>query len=82
MLFRTKRASLSRRRLLRGLSQGSAVGLSLPWMHAMAGESPENSPPDVDANGKVKPLDRPPVRTAFLFMPGRRRKSTTATNSN
>ncbi|EMI25490.1 DUF1552 domain-containing protein [Rhodopirellula europaea] len=69
MLFRTKRASLSRRRLLRGLSQGSAVGLSLPWLHAMAGESPDNSPPDVDANGKVKPLDRPPVRTAFLFMP-------------
>ncbi|TWT54615.1 hypothetical protein Pla22_22650 [Rubripirellula amarantea] len=54
---------ISRRSLLRGVGvSGAAASMSLPRLEAMEPESDS-----VDADGK--PLDRPPVRTAFLFMP-------------
>lgn len=56
-----KRTTNSRRRFLRG----TGVAMALPWLHSMS----DARGVETTESGKVQPLDRPPVRTAFLFMP-------------
>ena len=51
----------SRRRFLRG----TGVAMALPWMQSLA----KARAGERDESGAAKPLDQPPVRTAFLFMP-------------
>ncbi len=64
MLIKRTRPTLARRTFLRSSGVGAALGL--PWLNAMATESQAVAPENA---GEAKPLDRPPVRTAFLFMP-------------
>ena len=54
---------LSRRTLLRG----AGVSMSLPWLEAMIGQS--NSVLANESKADSNLLDRPPVRSAFFFMP-------------
>ena len=66
------RSAFSRRTMLRG----TGVSMALPWLNATAEESAKdnNGPSGPDAESASQPhdssrLDRPPVRSAFLFMP-------------
>ncbi len=52
---------LSRRHLLRG----TGVSIGLPWLGAMTGSASAAT----RGADSAAPLDRPPVRSAFLFMP-------------
>ncbi len=57
-----KPSPASRRRFLRG----TGVTMALPWMASLAERASAETSPDSQS---AKPLDAPPVRTAFLFMP-------------
>ncbi|MEM6691898.1 MAG: DUF1552 domain-containing protein [Planctomycetota bacterium] len=60
------RGRLSRRSLIRGVTAGgAAASMSLPRLEAMEPESIASDSGDPSS----QTLDRPPVRTAFLFMP-------------
>ncbi|TWT72505.1 DUF1552 domain-containing protein [Crateriforma conspicua] len=60
MAFIRRSNPVSRRHLLRG----AGVSVGLPWLGAMAGST---SAAGREVTGKA--LDRPPMRSAFLFMP-------------
>ncbi|QDT12228.1 DUF1552 domain-containing protein [Planctomycetes bacterium K23_9] len=54
----------------RSLLRGTGVSMALPWMNAMAGKaSGEQTKSDHGTSEPSNRLDKPPVRTAFLFMP-------------